>query len=336
MKSDGVKRSVRAHRYDRSTGDAPNIGRVARMPGTGMPMVKQKRRSRRGEGGWLSGENHQQVFLKWTILFAGLALLLLGGVLWLWLSPKIAAKGDLSALGSVEDDSDVRVIARFPSPSEPDALAMVKRALAVRDPAAIDHLFRTGNSAPEEILRFLENLESVDGKISGYEWLSSLDANQLSLEGVQVNFDNAGVMRNRLALLTPDAKGKWKIDFDAFARTSAPPWKEILENRAEKAVVRVLVGKDSYFNGPFRDENQWVCLGMVSPDTDELLLGYCKVGTPPAAAIDWILSKGEVKFFRATLELHRVEGAEARQFEISRVLAQDWIVSDVPFDEGFR
>lgn len=299
-------------------------------------MMKQKRRSRRGEGGWLSGENHQQVFLKWTMLFAGLALLLLGGVLWLWLSPKIAAKGDLGELSPMENDSDVRVIARFPSPSEPNALALVKRALAVRDPAAIDNLFRTGSSGPEEILRFLENLESVDGKISGYEWLSSLDANQLSIEGVQVNFENAGVMRNRLALLTPDAKGKWKIDFDAFARTSTPPWKEILENRVEKAVVRVLVGKDSYFNGPFHDENRWVCLGMVSPETDELLLGYCQVGGPQAAAIDWILSKGEVKFFRATLELHRVEGAEARQFEISRVLAQDWIVSDVPFDEGFR
>lgn len=336
MKSDGIKRSVRAHRYERSTGDAPNIGRVARMPGTGMPMVKQKRRSRRGEGGWLSGENHQQVFLKWTMLLAGVALLLLGGVLWLWLSPKIAAKGNLAALSPVENDSDVRVIARFPSPSERDALAMVKRALAARDPAAIEQLFRTGSSGPEEILRFLENLESVDGKISGYEWLSSLDANQLSIEGVQVNFENAGVVHNRLALLTPDAKGKWKIDFDAFARTASPPWKEILENRAEKAVVRVLVGKDSYFNGPFRDEKQWVCLGMVSPDTDELLFGYCKAGAPPAAAIDWILSKGEVKFFRATLELHRVEGAEARQFEISRVLAQDWIVSDLPFDEGFR
>jgi hypothetical protein len=336
MKSDGIKRSVRAHRYDRSTGDAPNIGRVARMPGTGMPLVKRRRRSQRGEGGWLSGEDHQKVFLKWTMLFAAVAMLLLGGVLWLWLSPKIAAKGDLAALSPVEDDSDVRVIARFSSPSEPDALAMVKRALAARDPAAIDHLFRTGSSGPQEILRFLENLESVDGKVSGYEWLGSLDANRLSIEGVQVNFEKAGVMSNRLALLTPDANGKWKIDFDAFARTATPPWKEILENRAEKAVVRVLVGKDSYFNGPFHDENQWVCLGMASPDTDALLLGYCKAGAPQAAAIDWILSKGELKFFRATLELRRVEGAEARQFEISRVLAQDWIVSDVPFDEGFR
>ncbi len=336
MKSDGFKRSVRAHRFDRAPGDAPNIGRVARMPGTGMPREKRKRRGRRGEGGWLSGENHQQVFLKWTLLLAGGAMLLLGGVLWLWLSPQIASKGTLAALSPGQDESKVRVIARFPSPSEGDALAMVKRALAARDPAAVEDVFRTGASPPEEIIRFLENLESTDGKIRGYEWLSSLDANQLSIEGVQVNFENTGGMRSRLALLTPDAEGKWKIDFDSFARTATPPWKEILENRVEKAVVRVLVGKDSYFNGPFRDEAQWICLGMVSPDRDELLLGYCKAGTPQAAAIEWILAKGEVQFFRATLELCRVEGAEARQFEISRVLAQDWVVSEVPFDEGFR
>ncbi len=305
------------------------------MPGTGMPKGKRRRRIRRGESGWRPNDDRQHLFLKWTLLFGGFAMLLLAGISWLWLSPKISAKGDRVELDPVEDDTKVRVIARFPSPSEQDAMAMVKRALAVRDPAAVGSLYRTGSASPEEIVRFLENLESVDGKISGYEWLSSMDANQLSIEGVQVNFENTSGLRNRVALLTPDVKGKWKIDFDSFARTAIPPWKEILQKGAESAVVRVYVGKDSYFNGPFHDDKQWICLGMVSPDTDELLFGYCNSDAAQAAAIDWILSKGGVKFFRATLELRRVEGAEPRQFEISRVLAQDWILSEVAFDEGF-
>jgi hypothetical protein len=330
MKSDDIKRSVRAIRHSRSAGDAPNIGRVARMPGTGTMRKKRRHRSYQGEGG------DQQISLKWTLLFAVFAVLLFGMILWLWLSPQIASKGDLAVVDPVEDDSKVRIIARFRSPSEQDALAMVKRALAARDPDAIGRLFRIGRSNPEEIITFLENLESVDGKIVGYEWLSSLDANQLLIEGVRVNFDNTDGLRNRVALLTPDAQGKWKLDFDSFARTAIPPWKEILEKRPVTAVVRVQVARDSYYNGLFHDDKQWICLGMDSPDTPESLFGYCKVDSPQDAALEWIFSKGDVKSCRVTLELHRVEGAEERQFEISRVLAQDWVLGEVPFDVGFR
>ena len=50
MKSRDIQRSVRAQRFDRSAGDAPSLGRVARVPGTGMPKGDRRRR-RRGEGG---------------------------------------------------------------------------------------------------------------------------------------------------------------------------------------------------------------------------------------------------------------------------------------------
>jgi hypothetical protein len=158
----------------------------------------------------------------------------------------------------------------------------------------------------------------------------------MAVEGVVVNFENANGLRNRLALLTPDAEGVWKVDFDAFARTVRPSWKEIREKQPETALVRVQLARDSYFNGPFRDEKQWTCLGMASPDLEEILFGYCRAGSPQAAAIDWVFSKENVNMCRMTLELRRVEGAEHRQYEISKVLAQDWIVADVPFEDGFR
>lgn len=299
------------------------------MPGTGMPKEK-KRRSRRGSGG-RSDDDDPKALLMWTLLLAVVAVVLLGVMLWLWLSPKITSREDRS-----REESRVRVAAKFPSPSERESLARVKQALAVRDPAGIEGYFRPGGSSPVEIVRFLQGMEAVDGEITSYEWLSSLDVNQLLIEGVVVNFENKNGPRNRLALLTPDASGKWRIDFDAFARMVKPTWREILEKPPETAVVRVHVVKDSYFNGPFHDEKQWICFGMASPDTEETLLGYCKVGSPQAAAMNWIFSKVDSKVCRATLELRRVEGAEARQFEIARVLAQDWVVGDVPFSEGFR
>lgn len=39
---------------------------------------------------------------------------------------------------------------------------------------------------------------------------------------------------------------------------------------------------------------------------------------------------------RMTLELRHVEGAQPRQVQISRVVAEDWVVGDRMFDEGFR
>lgn len=336
MKSDGIKRSVRANRHNRSPGDAPNLGRVSRIHGAGKPKEAGGRRRRREDWGWRSSDNRPKALLMWTLLLAGVALLLLGGFLWLWLKPKIISKEELAGRSVVHDESRVRVAARFPSPSEGDSLAQVKHALTIRDPAVVEGYFRPGDSSPAEIVGFLKDLEAGDGTITGYEWLSSLDVNRLLIEGVMVNFNSKSGPRNRLALLTPDETGKWKIDFDAFARKVKPSWREILEKPPETALVRVFVMKDSYYNGPFRDEKQWICLGMASPDTETMLLGYCRVGSPQAAALDWMFSKGDTNVCRATLELRRVEGAETRQFEIARVLAQDWIVNEVPFDEGFR
>jgi hypothetical protein len=138
---------------------------------------------------------------------------------------------------------------------------LVKQALAIREPAKVPAFFRPCDSSPEEIVAYLGSLEAVDGRISGYDWLSSMDVNRLSVDGVLVKFTGDDAPRSRLALLTPDAEGKWRIDFDAFARTVKPAWSEILEKAADSALVRVYAATDSYYNGPFRDDTQWICYG---------------------------------------------------------------------------
>jgi hypothetical protein len=37
-----------------------------------------------------------------------------------------------------------------------------------------------------------------------------------------------------------------------------------------------------------------------------------------------------------TVEIRRTEGADFRQFEITRVLAGDWVLPPKPFDEKFE
>jgi hypothetical protein len=260
-----------------------------------------------------------------SALFGLAALVVIGGSVAIWLLPRVNR-------GSVENDSQlessVRVASRFPSPGREQALDLVRRAVTTRDPQVVGSLFRDGVARSPEILDFLSGLETRDGRIERYEWLSSMDINGLLVDGVAVVFKGGEKPAERIAFLTPDPAGVWQMDFDAFARTVSPSWKELLQNGVDRAQVRVVVGKDVYYNGPFRDESQWTCYGIMSPDTEEVLHGYCRVGTPQADAMNRLFLDGE-STSRVTLELRRTKGAETRQFEISRVVAKDWILPEL-------
>lgn len=335
MKSDGFRRSVSASRTDRSAGDAPDIGKVARMPGTGIPKRKRrKRKSKERRRGSHARRSRKLVIKLWSVLLSVGVLAILGLAVWLWLRPNMERQ---STPGPVlaEWPEDARKTSDFPSPSESDALELVRLALANRDPEIVARFFRPCATPPEGIVEFLKKVASTDGEATRLDWLSSLDANGLSLDGVLITYEDAGKRRNRIALLTPDASGIWRLDFDAFARTVTPPWADLLGGSSQTAQVRVYFAPDSYFNGPFRDDRQWICYGLASPDTEEILLGYCKTGSPQAAALASLRGENS-KIARVTLEIGRVPGAEARQFEITRVLAEDWVIGEVPFDEKFK
>ncbi len=329
MKPDGIQRAVRANRHDRSAGDAPNLGRLARMPGTGLPKGMRRRR-KRSERSRNTGRN---VVLNWSILFGAFAVLSLIAAVYFWLQPKMETALAADEAAPTDREETVRIRSKFDSPTESTAIASVKAALGIRATEEIPAHFHLGTADPARVVDFLKNLETNEGQIERYQWLGSMDANNLQIDGVLVVFNSAAKLRQRMAFLTPDEKGVWKIDFDAFARTVSPSWSD-LENGAEQAIVRVFLGADSYFNGPFKDD-QWLCYGMAAPDTEQLMLGYCKVDSPQAAAIQWIFSKG-TRINRATLEIRRVEGASPKQFEIVRVLAEDWVMGEKPFDEGFK
>ncbi|MGL4401608.1 MAG: hypothetical protein ACRCXD_17235 [Luteolibacter sp.] len=246
----------------------------------------------------------------------------IGGGLALWSKSRV---GPAQAEESAYSEEKVRVASKFASPGREQALDLVKRAVATRDPGVIGEVFRDGAARSGEILAFLGGLEAMDGPVERYEWLSSMDVNELLVEGVAVIFKGLEGPEERIAFLTPDSGGIWQMDFDAFARTVTPSWKMLLEGGAAQARVRVIVGKDVYFNGPFQDESQWSCYRLESPDLEKTLQGYCRTGTPEAAEMEKLFSDGEV-MSRATLDLRRVPDAGAQQFEISRVVGKDWIL----------
>jgi hypothetical protein len=335
MKSDDIKRSVRSQRHDRHAGDAPNMGRVTRMPGTGLPKGERRKR-KRSEGGRNSKVRQGRALSIniWSVLLATATLVCLVVGFWFGLRPSEEKSSGFVTAPALPDEKPVRVT-RFPAPSEDEAIAIVRKGLAIRDGAAIPEHFRIDTTPAAGVVEFLSSLPTRDGALGNLEWIGSMDASGLQLEGVVVHFTGSGKPRNRIALLTPDGEGVWKIDFDAFARTTTPTWPDFLEKRAESINARIYVAKDSYYNGPFSDESQWTCYGLASPDTDEIFFGYCKVGSPQAGAIKWILSK-DASLGRATVEIRRIADAGSRQFVISRVLAEDWVTGSVAFDQGFE
>ena len=90
--------------------------------------------------------------------------------------------------------------------------------------------------------------------------------------------------------------------------------------------VRVFMAKDLYFNGPFLDESQWVCFAHGLAGNEGAPAGGAGVAArllqgriAQAKAMERIFTAGG-RMNRATLEIRKTEGADPRQFEITRVL----------------
>ena len=334
MKRDGFQRTVRAHRIEREIGDAPSLGHVERFFGKEFPkgMLRRKKRNA-GKRATRRGKRQRLVIATWSLVYALVVLLLVVAMVWLSVEPN--PQDD--AAGNANSGKDAAKAPRFPAPSKDAALSLVRHAMLIRDPVKVTDYFRIDSATPAEIVGFLENMAARDGLVTDCLWQSSLDTNGMLIDAVLVKYKLGEIQHERMAFLTPDDKGRWRIDFDAFARTVTPSWGEILNGSARQGTVRILFVTDTYFNGPFGDESQWECYRLGSPDLTEDLWGYCRKDSPQAAAMKSIMIKGITpskakNLFRATLGIRRVDGAQPRQFEINRVLAEDWVRSAEPFD----
>ncbi len=306
------------------------------MPGYGR---RGTRRRRNHSDAFLSQRQRQRSWqvLAWSIGIGVVSVVVLGGAFSLWLIPILKDGNNAPLLPQAVLDAQTRVVSKFKSPTQAEALDLVKKALALRDPLLVDGLIRTGPVSAPDVVGYLAAMSTVDGQIKNYEWLRSIDKNGLSLEGVLVTFSRGDKTRSRLAMLTPDADGVWKMDFAAFARSVEPSWEALLEQHAASAVVRVYAAIDNYFNGAFRDDRAWAAYKLVSPDTEQILIGYCKIGSAQQRAMDLLWQRGETTVARVTLEITRPQDAadsQHSQFEITRVLAEDWVMSAKPLDQG--
>ncbi len=328
MNPKDIQLDIRSPR-SRSVGQLPPIGKVTRLRESSASVDIAAQQLQYGNTSTYDrGGNPalRKLILLWSIALGTGTALIIGAAISFWILPYLRQRNHAASVKLIDPEMRVRIVSRFSAPGEDEALSLVRHAMANRDPAKVGALFHTGSANAAEVIGFFKNAETRDGAVTHCDWLSSIDGDGLPLEGVQVAFKGIDKPGLRLALLTPDDNGVWKMDFDSFARSVRPSWQELLDNHAARATVRVVVGRDVYFNGPFSDEKRWSCYGIASPDVDVLLRGYCAAGSAQESAMERLLAGGTATS-RATLEIRHVPEGDSRQFEITSVLAKDWVVS---------
>lgn len=329
MKSDNVQRGVRARRGG-SAGGSAGLGKVGRMQGVGTVV----------DAGSRSRENRVQqarlITKGWTVAVALLALGLVSGAFAWWVISRGSGAGEVAGSGprmTMLPEVPEVVLTR----PHPDVLEEIaERALAVASVEDVLAVIHPCDVGPQEVLAYMQGVPGNDGVVEKISVTQEPDVNGLMVQNAVVMFsDQDGKMRNRLIMLTPGEDGVWRMDFPAFARLAEPSWKDFQTGKADSIVARVYVEKDYYFNGMFADERRWASYAMASPDEEELMIGYCLVGSSTDQALQAILM-GSPRAMRATVEIRRVDGAGARQYAIQRVVAQDWVVREPEWEERYR
>lgn len=307
-----------------SLGAAPLAGKVQKIRGshTSLPTLSNTRLS------FIDQEFNTRKPL--TPKQVKLASLLVGAVVFavalsVWVVANRREEAGAKSPSSSRDEMHNSEQPQFAARSMAEALDLAKRALANRDIQNIPALWHTGSASAEEVDQFIRSGDARDGSPTEFVWLGSLDAGDQQLEGVQITYNHPEKRVVRLAMLTPDEMGTWKVDFDAFAKTATPGWNEIRAGGVKQAVVRVVIVRDPYYNFAYRDEKKWMSYGLVSDDIDGVFHGYCETGSPVANALEDVLAD-QKRAARVTLEISQRKDADLQQFEITRVLARDWVL----------
>lgn len=318
---------------ERKFGEAPILGRVSRTPlSAAEERGKRRRRMKRKT-------RVNKAVVAWTLLVSFVLLLLMVVFLVSHFRKKAAEAAEASTL----EESSRRLANAFsdqktvelPTIGEVEALAIVRAAFANADPQAMARHFILGeNGDPSQALSELAATKGKEGDISSYRWMGEKYVNGGVIGEVVTHRRNGDERSKRLAQLVIGADGKWRIDLDSYLRKCDPSWPQIISGESPISLIRIFVAPDTYYNGIYSEEAQWRVYALVSPDATAPIFGYAKRGSAQDKALRQILrSGGDVH--RATVEIIANPEAGERQFEISGVLAESWVMRGTRFDESF-
>jgi len=334
-----VQSNVRAAQT-RQPGEAPAIGSVARIHKRSKELQESKlgrasRKFGRGKRANPTG-NHSHLTLFWlAMLLLGTCAVIVAGM-FLWLRAQSDRRNLAGSRAQAFVPAGESRVSRFPPPSEAVAMRIFQGALAARSEESISLYVRETPEVPVgQQISFLAETETRDGSLTQHRWIGTIEHETLQVQAISVHFDKNGRAQSRIAMLVPDSAGNWRLDFPAFARWCDPPIQLIdTADGHPGGRVRVFLQLDNYYNGIFANDREWICFRIDSPDAESSAYVYAAAGSPAHLALFSLLSPN-VPTIPVTLEIERREGAEPRQFALTSVLADGWILTDTPFDSTF-
>lgn len=275
-----------------------------------------------------------------------LALILVGTgfsaiLLWLLLSP--ANQKPTPTSGSAPDSSGDST----PRLTTDDALVIANRILSASQASDLRGLIRPGDLDASAVLAGMEALVERHGLTGEPRWLGTIDTLALPVEGVVVRYDDG---HPRLMEFTPGPDSGWLVDMDSFLGHCDPAFSELGKGDQQQALVRVIAMADTYYNGPFSDDEEWACFSLRVDPKDEPIYAYCRRGAAAMEALIKIEGKAQALISnpgqsasafkglraRVTLRLQRRPDTPVRQYEISEVLSDTWVIPEVPLQEALQ
>lgn len=281
--------------------------------------------------------NSNRTIVAWTSFFSIIAIgVVIAGIFVFssWKSPSNSSGN--SGMQLPPDIADSFLDTRselLPSLDEESAKKLVREYLETTDSSLVNDHFIV-HSDEKRVIPALAELTSSEGPVTQLKWMGQVYSNNRVHDQVVVFREKEGEQKNRIALLFKGDDGTWRIDFDAYMRTSTPSWEDILSRNSETSVVRVFIGRYNYYNGIYSDDQIWQAYSIISPDVPEIIYGYVKKDSIQEIALSRIISAGR-EAPRTVLGLLSKDDAGERQFEISRVYAEDWALAPEAYDESF-
>jgi len=263
-----------------------------------------------------------------TFVIGLVALVALGGLVYFGLSrDRVTIEEEVP---SASRDLYVPTAQKVMPLSEEKALDLVDRVLKCRTAEQLGGIARLKDITVTEALEFLTTLEQKHGKISRMDWIGNMNTNDIQIEGVQISFADEFSKPLR-ALLTPDGQGTWQVDLGSLAAKNSVAWEKVISESTIQADLRVAITRDNYYNGIFSSESEWMAYAMACPESDLILIGYC----PRKSELNRVLTTAlkEQRQIRAIIRVRKTNLPSSRQCEIVSVLAEDWILTDVPLEK---
>lgn len=311
---------------ERKLGEAPNLGRVARTPLSAVPGGRRRRTHRKRKS---------NAARKWTLVLSFVLILAMSAFFVRHFREKVAKAREADGPSILATAFQERKTLELPHLDRQEALAFVKAAFAGISVEAVDDYFVLSPADnPGNAIDALQHIRETEGTITEYEWLGQRFSNGSTIAEVITRMSGTDGNKSRVAQLVFGADRKWRVDLDSYLRKCVPEWTEILSGESDKCLVRVFVGRDTYYNGAYSDEEKWQSFTLASADDENFIYAYVKKGSAQERALRKIFESG-ADVNSATLMIAPVADARNRQFEITSVLAEGWVVGESRFDASF-